>query len=163
MIEVFSSYSRAFYDKNRSPKESADSPGINCLTLAYDSSKEILGRSLDEVQEEFTGKLVMENKVLFADVPNSGPFVMGDIFLFGPEGLTDYHKLHLAVFSGEYDNDDVPLLYHATNYSLFQLEQPDAVFITRLTRMLKQRQWQVLYGVRRPISQEPDSPLPEQR
>lgn len=156
-------FSQYRYKRGSSPAEVVGKPleetGINCLTLVWLYLNKILGHSQITADPDFTGKYIKENNKLFADVPLVGPFLEGDIFLFGPEGLTDLNELHTAVFSGERRADKALLLYHATNYSLFLMEEPDTgVFKTALPRMLKQRQWKELYGVRRPISPEPDSP-----
>lgn len=149
-----SPFSDLRYSRNSSSHEanyeSYVENGINCLGFVRLYLDSILGSPLLMHQPEFTGKFLYENEELCSSVPESGPFINGDVFLFGRVGLTDWHKLHLAVFAGDYTENGDPLLLHATNYSVFCKDKPEGgVFCTPLARMMRQRQWQVLYGVRR--------------
>lgn len=75
---------------------------------------------------------------------------VGDIFIFGPPDQTDYHKLHLGIFMGEFSHKDQPIIWHATNHPHFRNEKPKGgVLATPLQELLQLNAYQKLFGVRR--------------
>jgi hypothetical protein len=125
--------------------------GINCLTLVQIYLEEVCGWYSLPKEVDFTGQFFYERCDIFEVIEPNQPVREGDIFLFGTANLNqDWHKLHLAIFTGEYDEQRQPLLMHATNHRHFLTEKPDGgVFLTPLCTMLNLKKYQVLYGVRR--------------
>lgn len=94
-----------------------------------------------------------EGKKLFQNV-DRGPYRQGDVFLFGPTGLRDFHKLHAAVFVGEYDDSGMPLLLHASNNKILgkkglSKQERGGVFLNPLDQIMNTQSFALLYGVRR--------------
>ncbi|MFZ1721386.1 MAG: hypothetical protein WAU07_02665, partial [Microgenomates group bacterium] len=76
------------------------------------------------------------------------------VFLFGPAELTDFHALHLAVFVGEYSDDGLPLLLHASNNKKIRKitgsqDLAGGVYLNSLDQMMQTQSFALLYGVRR--------------
>jgi hypothetical protein len=88
---------------------------------------------------------------LFVPVDLSGnAFLMGDIFIFGKKNLDDARKLHVAVYTGEVNEEGEPMILHATK----PINKDDSgIYVWSFPTFFGAGRYEELYGVRR-LSEE---------
>lgn len=90
--------------------DAAREQGLNCETLTHFILRDHLGIKLPE---EMRAMEIFEDDASFKPVPSDAAYELGDIFFFGRENEDDAKRLHLAVFTGNFDQTGDPLLIHA--------------------------------------------------
>ncbi|RJQ28092.1 hypothetical protein C4577_00055 [Candidatus Parcubacteria bacterium] len=131
------------YEYKNGPEEIKDrtvgeQTGINCILLAH----WILQDNGHSLPENILSKEMYEDEKRFKPVPSLEEIERGDIFVFGKEGKPDLYSLHLAIFIGERDKQEQPLLIHAT----YEEKQ---VVIWPLEKFTKYRRYAKLLAVKR--------------
>lgn len=104
----FERYIGLKYDFGAGPKD--QSPNCNCQKLIHQIYRDC-GYPLPE---NFLSKEIFEDNETFVNVGKKDGRKVLDIYIFGKKGETDYKKLHLAIFTGLYGENNDPILIHAS-------------------------------------------------
>lgn len=113
--------------------------GINCQILTHFVLEELTDHRLSA---DIRSKEIFDDDEQFIPIGTQDGLVHGDIFMFGRKNLKDPRKLHLAIFTGEEDNEGDPILIHATT-----VEQKVALWPMRQFQLYKR--YEILYAVKR--------------
>jgi len=109
--------------------------GINCQLLVHVFYRQFLEVNLSPQEKS---RETFEDG-LFRPIMDE-PYHVGDIFYFGPAGLTDARRLHLGVYIGEIQGE--PLVLHANRVD-------GRVSIWPLSEFPNHPRYAQWYGVRR--------------
>jgi cell wall-associated NlpC family hydrolase len=117
--------------------DAAKKDGLNCETLTH-----LLLQKLGiNLAPEMRAKEIYEDTKLFQPV-SPEDYKLGDIFFFGRKNENDPKRLHLAVFTGNFDQTGDPLLIHANWYDR-------GVSIWPLGKFAEHKRYEELHTVKR--------------
>jgi hypothetical protein len=91
-------------------------------------------------------KEVFEDKTFTQKIYPNEPIGAGDIFLFGPNNLTDMRRLHWAIFTGVYAKEtNDPILQHANT-------RDKTVSLWMLSEFRGEPRYEKLFAIKRPTT-----------
>lgn len=133
---------------NREPTtEEAFREGVNCQALVHAVYRDIFGFSIPTnimSKEMYEGD---SETPLFVPVDTAGDsYLMGDIFIFGRRNTTDMRKLHVAVNTGNKNEEGELMILHATKPIG---ENDSGIYIWPFPHFLETGRYEELYGIRR--------------
>ena len=122
-------------------KDETARDGLNCQLFVHFIYKKWFGVVLPK---GMWGKEIYEDhRILFRSVAvDEEELKKGDIFLFGPKQLVDARRLHLAVYTGEMDEDKDLLLLHVNSIDQISSLWP-------LRKFHQYRRYKILHRVKR--------------
>lgn len=121
--------------------------GCNCQTAVHDELR---------THKIFLPKYYLSREIwydpddLFRQVTEVEAYEPGDIFLFGPHGLTDARMLHLAVVVDTTETGE-PVLRHASFSERGTSDWPLSKFFDPASTGPYHHYYETLYGVRRHV------------
>lgn len=114
--------------------------GTNCIALWREIYRDMFGVQLPVGL--WPKELVADEREFFQTLKPGTPNVVGDTFVFGKK-QDDLYQLHIATFTGITDDNEDPLLIHATNRG------ENMSTLWPLSRFLAHPRYERIYAVKR--------------